>query len=185
MAFREPCGKSRVGNNLPGTHGATPYIIRTRNKVIERRRKRNEVQRVLQRRPAPGVVVLPFNACWALFIAFRECRGKSRVGNSFRRRGRQPKHSGDVRFSILFMKERSNFKTTPMGFDCAMTVSEPQRVAVTGHVRLTAGATQGEGARLGRDPSKTGRNSPERSETFPVQLRHVPRCVHMDAKLNF
>ena len=129
-------------------------------------------------------MVLPFNACWALFFAFLECLGKFRVGNRFRRRGRQLEHRGDVRFSILFMK-RSNFKTTPTGFDCAMTVSQPQRGAVTGHVRLTAGPTQGEGAHLGRVPSKTGRSSQERPETLTMKLRHVPRCARTHAKLNF
>ena len=39
-------------------------------------------------------------------------------------------------------------------------------------------ATQGEGVRLGRVPSKTGRSSPERPDTFAVQIRRVPRCVH-------
>ena len=130
-------------------------------------------------------MVLPSIACWALFIAFREFRGKFRVGNRFRRRGRQLEHRGDVRFSILFMQRCSDFKTTPTGFECAMTVSESQRGAVTEHVRLTVGAILGEGARLGRVPSKTGRSSPERPETFAVHLRHVLRFVPAEAKLNF
>ena len=45
-----------------------------------------QVNSFLQRRLALGVVVLPFNECWASFVAFRECRGKFRVGNRFLRR---------------------------------------------------------------------------------------------------
>ena len=174
MAFRELRGKSRVGNNLPGTHGARPYIIRTRNKVIERRRKRNEVQRVLQRRPASGVVLglvhrLP-RMLWE--VQGRQQISATRVttGAPWRRPILHPLREA----SALTSKRR------PKDFDCAITFSEPQRGAVTGHVRLTAGATQGEGSLLGRDPSKTGRSSPERPETFAVQLRPVPRCVHTD-----
>ena len=143
--------------------------------------KRKHIQRFLQRKPAPGVVVLPFNACRALFIAFRESRGKSRVGNKFWRRGRQLEHSGHVRFSILYMKRRSNFKTTPMGFDCAMTFRTTARCG-NGARTIDRRGHPGRGSARGTRPEQNWAKLTREIWNLPGA---APRCAHTDAKLNF
>ena len=67
-----------------------------------------------------------------------------------------------------------------------MTFSEPQRGAVTGARTIDRRSDRGRGSAPGTRPERNwAKLTRERPEIFAVQLHHVPRRVHTEAKRNF